>query len=87
MTRKLEEPGSDEPDGEVAGRSRMRELAAELVVLRQRLRLGGGAERAARQHEQGKVMSSALLRLELDVPDEVAAAAAGRGRMPAGEIR
>lgn len=33
----------------------MRDLAAEVTVLRERLRLGGGAERAARQHEQGKL--------------------------------
>ena len=32
---------------------------------------------------QGKVLSSALLRLEVDVPDEVAERVAGRGRAPA----
>ena len=35
--------------------SRMRALAAELVVLRQRLRLGGGSDLAEKQHAQGKL--------------------------------
>jgi len=35
--------------------TRMRELAAQLVVLRQRLRLGGGSDRVEKQHAQGKL--------------------------------
>jgi hypothetical protein len=35
---------------------------------------------------QGKVFSTALLRLEIDVPDDVAEAALGRGRVPAGWV-
>ena len=38
-----------------AGPGRLRELAAELVVLRERLQEGGGAERAAKQRAQGKM--------------------------------
>jgi hypothetical protein len=49
--------------------------------------LDGGGTVSLLNDAQGKVMSSALLRLELDVPEHVAAAAAGRGRVPAGEIR
>ena len=41
---------TDEP-----GSGRLRELAAELVVLRERLEQGGGAERAEKQHAQGKM--------------------------------
>ncbi len=35
--------------------SRLRELGAELLELEERLRQGGGAERIARQHKQGKL--------------------------------
>jgi hypothetical protein len=31
---------------------------------------------------QGKVFSTALLRMEIEVPDEVGEAARGRGRLP-----
>ncbi|MBM4185063.1 MAG: hypothetical protein FJ207_12750 [Gemmatimonadetes bacterium] len=46
--------------------------------------LGGGGTLSLRTDNQGKVLSSALLRLEIDVPDDVARAVAGRGRVPAG---
>jgi len=46
--------------------------------------LGGGGTLSLRTDSQGKVLSSALLRLELDVPDDVARAVAGRGRVPSG---
>ena len=42
--------------GEEVGKiSRMRALAAELVVLRERIHLGGGSDRAEKQHAQGKL--------------------------------
>ncbi len=46
--------------------------------------LGGGGTLSLRTDSQGKVLSTALLRLEIEVPDDVARAAAGRGRVPAG---
>ncbi len=46
--------------------------------------LGGGGTRSLMNDAQGKVFSTALLRMEIDVPDEVAAAVRGRGRVPAG---
>lgn len=46
--------------------------------------LGGGGTLSLRTDSQGKVLSSALLRLEIDVPDDVARAVAGRGRVPKG---
>ena len=46
--------------------------------------LGGGGTLSLRTDSQGKVLSSALLRLEVDVPDDVARAVAGRGRVPRG---
>ncbi len=46
--------------------------------------LGGGGTLSLRTDSQGKVLSSALLRLEIDVPDDVARAVAGRGRVPEG---
>jgi acetyl-CoA carboxylase carboxyltransferase component len=44
----------------------MRALAAELVVLRQRLRLGGGSDRAEKQHQQGKLTARERIALLLD---------------------
>ena len=44
--------------------------------------LDGGGTVSLMNDAQGKVMSTALLRLELDVPDAMAAAARGRGRLP-----
>ncbi len=44
----------------------MRALAAELVVLRQRLRLGGGSDRAEKQHAQGKLTARERLTRLLD---------------------
>jgi hypothetical protein len=46
--------------------------------------LGGGGTLSLRTDSQGKVLSSALLRMEVDVPDDVARAVSGRGRLPAG---
>jgi hypothetical protein len=46
--------------------------------------LGGGGTLSLRTDAQGKVLSTALLRLEVEVPDEVADAVEGRGRVPPG---
>ena len=46
--------------------------------------LGGGGTVSLRTDAQGKVLSTALLRLELEVPDEIAVKARGRGRVPDG---
>ncbi len=46
--------------------------------------LGGGGTLSLMNDAQGKVFSTAILRMELEVPDEVAEAAAGRGRVPEG---
>ena len=46
--------------------------------------LGGGGTMSLMNDAQGKVFSTALLRMEIDVPDDVAAAAEGRGRVPSG---
>ncbi len=46
--------------------------------------LGGGGTMSLMNDAQGKVFSTALLRMEVDVPDEVAEAVRGRGRVPAG---
>ncbi|MEQ1856370.1 MAG: hypothetical protein ABL963_07865 [Longimicrobiales bacterium] len=46
--------------------------------------LGGGGTLSLRTDSQGKVLSTALLRMEIDVPDDVARAVSGRGRVPAG---
>jgi hypothetical protein len=46
--------------------------------------LDGGGTVSLMNDAQGKVFSTALLRMELDVPDEVAEAARGRGRVPDG---
>jgi hypothetical protein len=45
--------------------------------------LGGGGTVSLMTDAQGKVFSTALLRLEVEVPDTVAARMVGRGRMPA----
>ena len=45
--------------------------------------LGGGGTMSLMNDAQGKVFSTGLLRMEVEVPDEVADAAAGRGRVPA----
>ena len=42
--------------------------------------LGGGGPRSLRAYNLGKTLGGALLRLEIDVPDEVAAAAPRNGR-------
>jgi hypothetical protein len=46
--------------------------------------LDGGGTVSLMNDAQGKVMSTALLRMEVDVPDAVAAAVAGKGRVPEG---
>lgn len=46
--------------------------------------LDGGGTVSLRTDAQGKVLSSALMRLEVDVPDDVAERVRGRGRVPAG---
>ena len=46
--------------------------------------LGGGGTMSLMNDAQGKVFSTALLRMEIEVPEEVAAAVAGRGRVPEG---
>jgi hypothetical protein len=45
--------------------------------------LDGGGTVSLMNDAQGKVMSTAMLRMEVEVPDEVARAVAGRGRAPA----
>jgi hypothetical protein len=42
--------------------------------------LGGGGPRSLRSDNLGKTLGAALLRMEIDVPDEVAAASSRRGR-------
>jgi hypothetical protein len=44
--------------------------------------LGGGGTVSLMTDAQGKVFSTALLRLEIEVPDEVAERVRERGRMP-----
>jgi hypothetical protein len=44
--------------------------------------LGGGGTMSLMTDAQGKVFSTALLRMEIDVPEEVAIRASGRGRVP-----
>jgi hypothetical protein len=46
--------------------------------------LGGGGTISLRTDAQGKVLSTALLRIELDMPDDVASAVRERGRVPQG---
>jgi hypothetical protein len=46
--------------------------------------LDGGGTVSLRTDAQGKVLSAALMRLELEVPDEVAERTRGRGRVPPG---
>ena len=46
--------------------------------------LGGGGTMSLMNDAQGKVFSTALLRMEIEVPDQVAKVVRGRGRAPAG---
>ena len=46
--------------------------------------LNGGGTLSLMTDAQGKVYSTAMLRMEIEVPDEVARAAQGRGRIPSG---
>jgi len=46
--------------------------------------LDGGGTVSLRTDAQGKVLSAALLRMEIDVPDEVAERVSGQGRVPPG---
>ncbi|MGQ0764905.1 MAG: acyl-CoA carboxylase subunit beta [Gemmatimonadota bacterium] len=52
--------------GQLAGGGRLRELSAELRELEEKLRLGGGAERIARQHKQGKLTARERIELLCD---------------------
>ncbi len=49
--------------------------------------LDGGGTLSLMTDAQGKVFSTALLRMELQVPEEVANRVRGRGRVPVGEVR
>ena len=49
--------------------------------------LDGGGTLSLMTDAQGKVFSTALLRMELQVPEEVASRVRGRGRVPRGEVR
>ncbi len=44
--------------------------------------LGGGGTMSLMNDAQGKVFSTALLRIEVEVPEDVAEAVRGRGRVP-----
>ncbi len=44
--------------------------------------LGGGGTVSLMMDAQGKVFSTALLRMDMEVPDEVAGRVRGRGRLP-----
>lgn len=46
--------------------------------------LGGGGTRSLMNDAQGKVFSTSMLRMEIEVPDAVAEAVKGRGRVPEG---
>lgn len=46
--------------------------------------LDGGGTVSLRTDAQGKVLSAALLRIEIDVPDDVAERTRGWGRVPSG---
>ena len=46
--------------------------------------LGGGGTMSLMNDAQGKVFSTGLLRMEIEVPDDIAAAVAGKGRVPDG---
>jgi len=46
--------------------------------------LDGGGTISLMSDAQGKVLSTAILRMEIQVPDDVAEAVEGRGRVPAG---
>lgn len=46
--------------------------------------LGGGGTMSLMNDAQGKVFSTGLLRMQVEVPDDVAEAVAGRGRVPEG---
>ena len=48
--------------------------------------LGGGGTMSLMNDAQGKVFSTALLRMEIEVPDEVADAVKGRGRVPVDRV-
>ena len=64
-----EEALAGEAGGRLAAGGRLGRLAQELLELRERLRLGGGADRVERQHAQGKLTARERLALLLD-PEE-----------------
>jgi len=49
--------------------------------------LGGGAPRSLRSDNLGKTHAASLLRMEIDVPDEVVAGARRRARPPSSKLR
>ena len=53
-------------EGGISAPGRPRELARELIALRDRLRMGGGEKRIRRQHDQGKLTARERIRLLLD---------------------
>ena len=48
--------------------------------------LGGGGTMSLMNDAQGKVFSTALLRMVVEVPDDIAEAVKGRGRVPAARM-
>ena len=61
-------------------------LSALNFLLHEALDGGGTVSLMKTATGQGKVMSTALLRMEIEVPEEVAAAVRSRGRVPPGEL-
>lgn len=58
---------SDQPEAETQSKqTRLRELTNELRELEAKLRLGGGADRIAKQHKQGKLTARERIDLLLD---------------------
>ena len=66
VTIATEKPSSDSPTDTPSKKSRLRELTSELRELEAKLRLGGGAERVAKQHKQGKLTARERIDLLLD---------------------
>src|SRR6185437_11637467 len=66
LTIATEKPSSNSPTDKPLKKSRLRELTSELRELEAKLRLGGGAERVAKQHKQGKLTARERIDLLLD---------------------
>lgn len=77
--RRVQEHFGDMVKGEVA-RYELPNLHALNFVLPRAL--GGGGTVSLMMDAQGKVFSTALLRMDVEVPDEVAGRVRGRGRLP-----